>query len=137
MADNFKYKQGLGSVGAFQSSAVPFLSSSIEIPSNTSDPISIEFTTVTKFIIITNQSDPSSPDRPIRFGFSANGVTGAVNNNYVVLENGETFEADFKVSRVYLISDTVHNATGSVVAGLTGVGSEHLVNNWSGSAGVG
>jgi hypothetical protein len=70
-------------------------------------------------------------------GFSRNGVKGVQDNNYVVLDNGETFEAEFKVSKVFLLSDGIYETSGSVVAGLTGIGSSHLINNWTGSAGVG
>jgi len=137
MSQDFKYHYGLGHVPSFQTSAKPFLSSSLNIPDNSSEPLEISFDTVTRFIIVTNSMLPSDPDRPLRFGFSANGVQGVQDNNYVVLENGETFEAEFKVSKVFLISDTEYETSGSVVAGLTGISSGHLVNNWSGSAGVG
>ncbi len=137
MSESFKYRVGLGHVGSFQTSARPFLSSSLNIPDNTSEPLHIEFETVTRFIIITNTSSPSDASRPLRFGFSANGTKGVGDSNYVVLDNGETFEAEFKVSSVFLLSNTIHETSGSVVAGLTGIPSSHLVNNWSGSAGIG
>jgi hypothetical protein len=138
MSNSFnKYSMGLGHVGSFQTSARPFLSSSLNIPDNTSDPLVIQFDTVSRFIVISNNSLASDPARPFRFGFSANGVAGAVNNNYIILSNGETFEAEFKVSEVYLISNTAFAATGSVVAGLTGISRTHLLNNYSGSAGIG
>ena len=73
----------------------------------------------------------------MRFGFSANGVKGVENNNYGILNNGESFEAEFKVVSVYLLSDSVNNATASVIAGLTGIDNQRLVDNWSGSSGVG
>lgn len=137
MSNSFHYTNGLGHVGSFQTSVRPFLSSSLTVPDNTSEPLEISFDTVSKFIIITNTSSPSDPSRPLRFGFSANGVKGLPNNNYVVLDNAETFEAGFKVSKVFLLSDTAYGASGSVVAGLTGISSHLLINNWSGSAGVG
>lgn len=137
MSETFRYSNGLGHVGSFQTSSRPFLSSSLNIPDNTSEPLEIEFETVSRFVIVTNTSLPSDPSRPMRFGFSANGVKGLEYNNYVVLENGETFEAEFKVSKVFLLSDSIHETSGSVVAGLTGIQSHLLKNNWSGSAGVG
>lgn len=135
--DNFRYMNGLGHVPSFQTSARPFLSSSLNVPDNSQEPLEISFDTVTKFIIVTNTMSPSDPSRPLRFGFSANGTKGVEDNNYVVLENGETFEAEFKVSKVFLLSDSIHETSGSVVAGLTGISSSHLINNWSGSVGIG
>lgn len=137
MSDNFRYKFGLGHVGSFQTSARPFLSSSLNIPDETQQPLEISFDSVSRFIIVTNTVPPSEPSRPLRFGFSENGIKGTSDNNYVILENGETFEAEFKVSKVFLLSDSIHETSGSVVAGLTGISSAHLINNWSGSAGVG
>lgn len=137
MSDNFKYKAGLGHVGSYQSSARPFLTSSLTIPDETSEPLEIQFETVSRFVIITNTTPTTDPSRPFRFGFSANGVKGVSYENYAVLDNGETFEAEFKVTSVFLLSDTSNESSGSVVAGLTGINSLHLPNNWSGSAGVG
>lgn len=135
--DNFRYKFGLGHVPSFQTSARPFLSSSLNVPEFSAEPLEIQFDTVTRFLIVTNTCLPSDPSRPMRFGFSRNGVKGVQDNNYVVLDNGETFEAEFKVSKVFLLSDGIYETSGSVVAGLTGIGSSHLINNWTGSAGVG
>jgi hypothetical protein len=73
----------------------------------------------------------------MRFGFSANGVSGIEESNYGILNNGESFEAEFRVVSVYLMTDTVNECTGSVIAGLTRISSIHLTDNWSGSAGVG
>lgn len=74
---------------------------------------------------------------PLRFGFSENGVKGLVNNNYGILNNGETFEADFRITSVFLMSDSVNECSASIIAGLTGIDKQRLVDNWSGSAGVG
>lgn len=137
MSENFRYVHGLGHVGSFQTSARPFLSSSLTVPDEASDPLEIAFDSVTRFIIVTNTVPPNDASRPLRFGFSANGVKGIEDNNYVVLDNGETFEAEFKVSKVFLLSNSIYETSGSVVAGLTGINSSHLRNNWSGSAGVG
>ena len=137
MSENFRYAHGLGHVGSYQTSARPFLSSSLTVPDEASEPLEIAFDSVSRFIIVTNTVSPNEPSRPLRFGFSVNGVKGVENNNYVVLDNAETFEAEFKVSKVFLLSDSPNETSGSVVAGLTGISSSHLVNNWSGSAGVG
>lgn len=137
MSDNFKYRVGLSHVGSYQTSARPFLSSSLTIPDNTSTPLEIEFDNVSRFVVIANTTPSSDPSRPIRFGFSENGVKGVSYDNYAVLDNGQTFEAEFKVTSVFLMSDTANEGSGSIIAGLTGIDASHLPNNWSGSAGVG
>ena len=137
MSSNFRYTMGLGHVPSFQTSVRPYLTSSLAVPSSSADPLQIEFETVSKFVIITNTSLPSDPSRPIRFGFSENGIKGSVDNNYAVLDNGETFQAEFKVTSVYLLADVAFEGSASVVAGLTGINKDRLENNWTGSIGVG
>jgi len=128
--------RGLGYVPSYQASSVPYLTSSLAIPDNNSEPIEISFQTVTRFVIITNTYS-GTQNRPMRFGFSENGIKGVENNNYAVLNNGESFEGSFKVSKVFLLSDSVFGTSGSIVAGLTDISSELLPNNWTGSIGVG
>jgi hypothetical protein len=131
---SFQYKMGLHNVGSYQLSGIPYLTSSLNVPANSADPLEISFETVTKFVVITNTLPGSAPNVPMRFGFSANGIKGT---NYAILNNSETFEADLRVSRLYLLSDSTLECSASVVAGLTGISSNELSTNWSGSAGVG
>jgi len=136
MSSNFP-GSGLGHAPAYQVASIPFLTSSLVVPDNTSTPMELSFPFVTRSIVVTNTTSQSQPSRPIRFGFSENGILGVENNNYIVLDNGETFESDFRVSRVYLFSDTTFAGSASVVAGLTTIDTKHLLTNWSGSIGVG
>lgn len=137
MANFTKYKVGLSHVGSYQASARPYLTSSLAVPATTQTPIEISFETVTRFVIITNTLAGSATNVPLRFGFSANGVKGVENNNYAILNNGESFEAEFKTTSVFLLSDSANECSASVVAGLTGIDHGLLPFNWSGSAGVG
>lgn len=135
---NFAYRSGLGNVGSYQASAIPYLTSSLTIPVSSSTPYEVAFPNVTRFVVITNTSAASSPNVPLRFGFSAEGVKGTVNTNYAVLNNGESFEAEFRVIKLYLLSDDgLNEASASVIAGITTVSTTELQNNWSGSVGVG
>ena len=137
MSEFRKYEVGLGHVGSFQTSARPFLTSSLNVPASTGTPTQVSFETVTRFIIITNTLAGSAANVPLRFGFSANGVKGVENNNYAILNNGESFEAEFKATSVFLLSDSTQACSASVIAGLTGIDQRHLRTNWTGSAGVG
>ncbi len=135
----FDYRAGLGNVGSYQSSAKPFLSSSIHL-SASNDIVKIDFVNVTRFITIKNTGPDQTDEAEIRVGFSENGVNGAEDNNYFTLNNQESFSADWRVNAVYL---RVHpegattNATASVIAGLTTIASQELFHNWTGSEGVG
>lgn len=133
-----RHSVGLGHVGSYQASARPFLTSSLTIPVSSSNPVEIEFESVSRFVIISNNLPGSATNVPLRFGFSAAGVRGDITNNYAILNNNESFEAEFRVTSVFLLSDSgTSQVTASVIAGLTGIHNSHLTTNWSGSTGVG
>ena len=123
---SFQYRSGLGSIGSYQISGMPWASSSLG--ANSTTPLEVTFPNVTKFIVVKNTTT-----NKLRVGFSANGVKGS---NYFLLGSNESFAGDIRVTRIYLLGD-VADATGSVIAGLTGISGDHLMSNWSGSAGVG
>ena len=127
------YQVGLHNVGSFQVSSIPYLTSSVSVTSQTT-PLEISFDRVSKFVIVKNTADALGTDAPMRFGFSALGVKGT---NYILLMNEEEYEADFKVSRLYLLAGSGVEATASISAGLTGILANSLRDNWSGSSGVG
>ena len=133
------YQSGLHNVGSFQVSSSPYATASLDInpgPDFASDPVvlQIKFDRVSKFIIVKNEVSVDLDDAPLRVGFSENGVKGT---NYIVLFNDENFTADYKVSRVYLMAHTAVSSSASVTAGMTGIHSNQLEHNWSGSLGVG
>jgi len=127
------YQVGLHNVGSFQVSSIPYASASIDV-SSTSNPVEVSFDRVTKFVVVKNTADALGADAPMKLGFSALGVKG---NNYITLLNEEEYEADFKVTRVYLLAASATAATASISAGLTGIPADRLQDNWSGSSGVG
>ena len=131
MSDNFIYSVGLHNVGSYQVSGQPYLSSSITVPANSAAPLEIKFDQVTKFVIIRNETDSAGD---IRVAFSSGGLAGT---NYVRLAISESLSADYKVTSVFLRSDTTAQQSASIVAGLTNIPSERLSANWSGSNGVG
>ena len=131
MSENFIYSVGLHNVGSYQVSGQPFLSSSITVPANSAEPLEIKFDQVTKFVIIRNETDSAGD---IRVGFSSGGLAGT---NFVRLAVSESLSADYKVTSVFLRSDTAAQQSASIVAGLTNIPSERLSSNWSGSNGVG
>tara|TARA_R110000851_G_scaffold198621_1_gene349699 strand:- start:374 stop:781 length:408 start_codon:yes stop_codon:yes gene_type:complete len=132
----FNYRAGIGNVGSYQASTKPFLSSSIHI-SGSGNIYRINLPYVTQFVTIQNSGLETVSDCLMRFGFSENGVAS---NNYIVLNNAESYSADWRVTSIYLRVDDVTasiNATASIIAGLTNIEADQLPNNWSGSMGVG
>ena len=134
MSSNFRYNVGLNHVPSYQASSRPYFTSSLTVPASGSTPLEISFPSVSRFVVITNDLDATSTQTPVRFGASSAGVQGT---NYGLLKNGQSFEAEFKVTKIYLMSNTGNETSASIVAGLTGIDATHLPDNWSGSAGVG
>jgi hypothetical protein len=136
MSDNyFNYKPGLAAVGQYQMSGIPFATSSISVPAaiNTTSPIVVNFPQVTKFVTVQNVAGDG-----LRVGFSALGVTGSENggkNYYFTLTTGSVYTGEFRVSKIFLMG-TTSAVTASVIAGLTGIPTGSIQNNWTGSIGV-
>ena len=119
------------------------------MPELSETPHTIEFPNVTKFVTIVNTK--TGTNVPLRFGFSAQGITGSGvpanlgppvpggKNNYFVLDNGESYTGEWRVSKLFLLGDEKSGnlAEASIVAGLTSIPAGDLSNNWSGSSGVG
>lgn len=130
--------RGAGDVPSYLLPGVPFLTSSIGAPLSDAEPYEVDFTNVTRFIVVRNSLLTSDTNVPLRVGFSSNGVKAAENNNYLVLNNGESFEGDLRVSKLYLRGESATLiASASVIAGITGIPGDQIHLNWSGSAGVG
>ena len=126
------HRPGIGNAASYQVSGIPWVSSSLSVPASGSTPLEITFPQVTKSIIVKNASTGSVN---MRVGFSENGVKNS--NNFFLLSAGESFAADLKVTRIYLMSNNGTALTASIVAGLTNIPATELMNNWSGSLGVG
>jgi hypothetical protein len=131
---------GVGAVGQYQTSGIPYATASVFIQ-NVEDgegSTQISFPFVTKFVTVINEHSGSSAK--LRVGFSALGVTGSDANdtgdNFFLLDNGESYTGEFRVSSVFLAGNTT-NTTASVIAGMTGIPSYKLQTNWSGTSGVG
>ena len=133
MTDFMKlHRPGIGNAASYQVSGIPWVSSSLTVPASGSTVLEISFPQVSKSIIVKNVSTGSVQ---MRVGFSENGVKNS--SNFFILSGGESFAADLKVTKVYLMSNNGTALTASVIAGLTNIPATELVNNWSGSAGVG
>lgn len=135
----FQYKAGLGNVGNYQVSGIPFVSGGITAPTSSASPIEIVFPSVTQRIHIQNQGTV-----PVKIGFSANGVkdtnfwylesydnSGGKTSNYVL-------DLRVKTDRIFLISNSTANSNIHIAAELTGIQLNYnLAAQYSGSNGVG
>jgi hypothetical protein len=129
----YSYTSGLGNVGAYQVSGKPFATSSITVPGSASEPIEITFPTVTRSITIRNDHASLA----LRVGFSAHGTKGSENDYYFTLAAGVSWQEDIKVESVFLLSNVAGAGEATVIAGLTGIPTTTITENFSGSAGIG
>lgn len=128
----WQYKTGLHNVGSYQVSGKPWVSSSLVVPVESETPLQVQFPSVTKEVTIRNDSAGV-----IRVGFSAAGVSGSSASNYFTLASSGSYTSPIKVVDVYMISNDSAAGTATVVAALTNIQSNFIVDNWSGSSGVG
>ena len=126
-------QSGFGNSAAYVVSAIPFLSASLAIPVLGSAPLKVMFPLITKFVSVRNDLDPSATNVQLRYGFSSTGVSGTVQQNYGLLNNGESYTGDWRVNSVYLLSNSKTPCSGSVVVGMTGIRYEATFDNFSGS----
>ena len=125
MAEFNFVKPGLNAVGQYQLSGIPYATASVVV--SNSSVTEIEFPTVTKFVTVVNEHSGSSAK--LRVGFSSAGVVGT---NYFILDNGESYTGEFRLSSIFIAGDSTPS-TASVIAGLTMIETNNLPTNWSGS----
>lgn len=110
-------KAGIGYAGEFQSSALPWVTSS-QAPLASGTPTRIEFPKVTRFITITNNDAAANK---LRVAFTQNGLK--VNGNYYLVPGGGvTVSFEVRVRSLYIAGDTTL-CPYSLLAGLTTVDS--------------
>ena len=141
MSNYYRYKSGIGAVGEYQASGRPFLSGSINVNSVSSAgtvPQKIEFPYVTSWISLRNTDQSNGAD--VFVAFSANGLPSqGGTNHFKITDEGEgSYSAgdplSLKVTEIWFEGTSTEF---DVVAGLTGISTTEIINNWSGSIGVG
>ena len=160
MADYNQGPPALGNVGSYQVSGKPFVSGGIDVSLYTNGPLEITFPSVTRWIIVRNSSrGVGDNSKRVYVAASANGLENAfksvpapqktgsyfvVSDNYTDNFNpppiknynrqARTPRLELKLTKLYL-SGAADNV--DIIAGLTGIPTSTITNNWSGSEGVG
>ena len=130
----YNYKPGLGAVGSFQVSGVPYVTGALNCRAG-NPPIRISFPQVTRWVSVQNGDSGGEGGAPMKVAFSENGLT----SNFYEVSNSMTV-LELKVTEIW-VSGSDHC---SVVAGLTGIPTTAINNqsvspsgsNWSGSLGA-
>lgn len=111
---------GYGSVGEFQSSAIPWCSSS-NIPSG--QTARHDFHHITRFITVRNQSGSGSA---VRVAFTQNGAEANNSANYFRVEGGQSETFEVRVAQLFLRPHGSFAVSVDVIAGLTTVLSSQM-----------
>jgi len=107
-------KAGPNSVPAYQLSGVPFVTASAGAEVTTT-PIEVTFPYVTRFFVVQNTSA-----NPMRIGFTASGVEGTVNANYMILSgNDMTPRMEIRCKSLFFRNNGSGNCSFSLMAGLS------------------
>ena len=136
----YNYQAGLGNVGSYQVSGVPYVTGSV---ASSAVAKQIVFPSVTSWVIISNVGGSSE----VKVGFSQKGIDGTSGNNYFMVDQEQvTPRLELKLTELWVSGSNEV----SIMAGLTGIpssrtnttGSSGIVGagggpNWSGSTGVG
>lgn len=128
-------KVGVGNVGSYQISGIPFVSGGISAGPTT--PVEIVFPSVTQRILVHNADGTDN----LRVGFSAIGISGS---NYYLVDgnagNDISHLGEFRVrtNKIYLLGNNATVSNISISAELTGiVPNVDLAAGYSGSVGIG
>ena len=136
------YGVGFNNVGSYQASAKPYIKTELGVPASSSDAstaLEVSFPKVTKFITVRNDGSSSEEIR-LAFasgGLGANKAGGTSGNNYIKIAQSASFSADFRITKLYLMSEDAHTPNATVVAGLTQIDNARLPDSWKGDEGVG
>ena len=132
----FQYTVGLNNVGSYQASARPFVKSGVSVPvsGTVNTATEITFPKVTKFVTVRN--DCTGSDSKMRVAFARDGLAES-KMNFFTLAQSSSISLEYRITKVYLMSEGTYFCTASVIAGLTQISSSHLADSWAGLPGNG
>ena len=132
----FQYTVGLNNVGSYQASARPWIKSGVPVPVSgaTSNATEIVFPNVTRFVTIRN--DCTGSNSKIRVAFSRDALL-ETKNNFFTLAQSSSISLEYRITKLYIMSDDTSLCTASVIAGLTQIDGSHLSESWAGLNGNG
>jgi len=137
------YRAGAQDASSYQVSGKPFVLGSLSIDTPGGDPIlKVEFPSVTRWVTIVNHDTTAlSKVNPLRIAFSEAGLPSSGGTNYFTIWDGTTSYTYWQLPRLELKLTKLYiegkSSKFDVIAGLTGIATSEIQNNWSGSAGVG
>ena len=131
----YNYKMGLGNVGSFQTSGMPYVTGNLNLNNEfygEDDYEKFTFDRVTRYVTIINKGPED-----LKVAFSKNGIQGS---NHLVMWVSSSLTLEMKLTELYMSG----SSNCAIVAGLTSISAEAIDNtsvspsgsNWSGSTGL-
>tara|TARA_B100001094_G_scaffold1830_1_gene1610 strand:+ start:886 stop:1332 length:447 start_codon:yes stop_codon:yes gene_type:complete len=129
------YGVGFNNVGSYQASARPFIKNNLTVPVTGAKATALEisFPKVSKFVTIRNDGVDSLANCNVKLAFAQGGMD---TSNFISIAESASFSADFRITRLYLMSDSSTAVKATVTAGLTQIGASHLTSSWEGLEGI-
>ena len=131
------HEPGFNHVGSYQVSCRPFATASVVVPASggVGTALAVEFPGVTKFIIVRNEEHSDIADSQIRLGFASGGMGDTF--NYVLINPSSSFSADYRINKLYVMSNSSTRPKVSVIAGITTIKPARTPSNsWEDTVGV-
>jgi len=131
------HEPGFNHVGSYQVSCRPFATASVEVPASggIGTALAIEFPGVTKFVIVRNEETDAIADSKIRLAFASGGMGDTF--NYITINPSSSFSADYRINKLYVMSDTSTQPKVSVIAGITTIKPARVPSgSWENTVGV-
>jgi len=110
-------KGGIGYAAEFQSSALPWVTSSVA-PSGSSAPLRFDFPKVTRFFTVSNTGANT-----LSFGFTYNGVVSS--GNKYILSGSQSATFEIRIKSLWIQGESGPSAF-SLMAGLTTIGARDM-----------
>ena len=82
--------------------------------------LAIDFPGVTKFVIVRNEEQDAIADSKIRLAFASGGMGDTY--NYILINPSSSFSADYRVTKLYVMSETSTQPKVSVISWEDSVG---------------
>tara|TARA_Y100000310_G_scaffold212398_1_gene213241 strand:- start:840 stop:1253 length:414 start_codon:yes stop_codon:yes gene_type:complete len=131
----YNYKMGLGNVGSFQTSGMPYVTGNLNLNNEfygEDDYEKFTFDRVTRYVTIINKGPED-----LKVAFSKNGIQGS---NHLVMWVSSSLTLEMKLTELYMSG----SSNCAIIAGLTGIQATAVNNtgvspsgsNWSGSLGT-
>jgi hypothetical protein len=109
----------------------------VEVPASggIGTALAIEFPGVTKFVIVRNEETDAIADSKIRLAFASGGMGDTF--NYITINPSSSFSADYRINKLYVMSDTSTQPKVSVIAGITTIKPARVPSgSWENTVGV-